>query len=180
MDKITVRYAKAFFSLAEEEKMLDTLKTDIEQINQLCNKNEKFNLLLDTPVIGTTKKTYIINQIFNGKIDKRTLAFIYLIFKNKRENYLPSITKEIISLYQGNQHVKTAVITYAVPFDEKMDNQIKDLLEKELKSGIDLKKKVKPDIIGGFILRIDDKEIDASVVKYLRDIKEELSKTEIK
>ena len=180
MDKITVRYAKAFFSLAKEEKMLDTLKTDIEQINQLCNKNEKFNLLLETPVIGTTKKIYIINQIFDGKVDKRTLAFLYLIFKNKREHYLTSITKEIISLYQGNQHVKTAFITYAVPFDKEMDNQIKDMLEKEMKSGIELKKKVKPDIIGGFVLRIEDKEIDASVVKYLRNIKEELSKTEIK
>jgi len=180
MNKITVRYAKAFFSLAEEEKMLDTLKTDIEQITQLCNKNEEFNLLLDTPVIGTTKKINIIGQIFKGKIDERSLAFLYLIFKNKRESYIPSIAKEILSLYQGNQHVKTAVITYAVAFDEKMDNQIKKLLEKELKSGIDLKKKIRPEIIGGFVLRIEDKEIDASVAKHLRDIKEELSKTEIK
>jgi len=180
MDKITVRYAKAFFSLAEEEKMLDTIKMDIEQINQLCNKNEEFNLLLDTPVIGTTKKIKIIEQILKGKIDERSLAFLYLIFKNKRETHLPSITKEILSLYQGNQHVKTAVITYAVAFDKEMDNQIKELLEKELKNGIELKKKIRPEIIGGFVLRIEDKEIDASVAKHLRDIKEELSKTEIK
>jgi len=180
MNKIAVRYAKAFFSLAEEEKKLDSLKTDIEQINQLCNKNEKFILLLDTPVIGTTKKINIIDQILRGKIDKRSFAFLYLIFKNKRANYLPSITKEILSLYQGNQHVKTATITYAVPFDEKMNNQIKNLLEKELKSEIELNKKIKPDIIGGFVLRIEDKEIDASVAKYLCDIKKELSKTEIK
>ena len=65
---ITVRYAKAFFSTAKEKNLLDTLKKDIQLVLEICENSADFILLLESPVVKTSKKVELIRSIFSKKI----------------------------------------------------------------------------------------------------------------
>ena len=178
--KITVRYAKAFFSLAREKNQLDSLKKDIELIFSLCNESSDFRLLLDSPVVKTSQKIKLIRSIFGKHIQPLSLKFLELIINNKRESHLPGICRNILSLYRQDQGVKTAVLTTAVEMGQPIISHIQTTLEKEFNAHVELSKLVDPKLIGGFVLRVDDRQLDASIASQLRKMKEKLLQSEIK
>ena len=177
---ITVRYAKAFFTLAKEKNNLNTLKTDIELVHDVCTNSNDFILLLESPIVKTSKKTELISSIFENKIDNLTLNFLLLIAKNKREVNIPGICRNFLDLTRKDQNIKSAVLTTASEIDSETIRKIEQLLGKELKATIELSTQTNPDIIGGLVLRLEDKQYDASIATQLKNIKQELLETEVK
>jgi F-type H+-transporting ATPase subunit delta len=177
---IRVRYAKAFFSLAKEKKMMETLKTDIEKVFDVCNHSSDFILLLESPVVSTSKKAELIIKIFKGEVNPLTLNFLLLITNNKREVYIPGICRNFLVLIRKDQNIKSAVLITASEINTKTIDKIRTLMEKELDAKVELSSQIEPEIIGGLILRIDDKQYDASVTTQLRKIKQDLLESEQK
>ena len=177
---IRVRYAKAFFSLAREKKMMETLKTDIEKVFNVCNQSTDFIHLLESPVVSTSKKSELMTKIFKAEVDTLTLNFLLLIIKNKRESYIPGICRNFLDLIRKDQNIKSAVLVTASEINSKIIDKIKTLMEKELNAKVELSVDVEPEIIGGLILRIGDKQFDSSVNTQLKKIKQQLLETEVK
>ena len=176
---INVRYAKAFFSIAKEKKLLATLKPDIELVLNVCIDSADFILLLESPVIKTSKKSSLISSIFKEKVDDLTMDFLQLIVRNKREVYIPGICRNFLSLARKDQNIKSAILTTATEVTSDTIQKVTNLLEQELKAKIELSTKVKPEIIGGLILRLDDKQFDASIATQLKKIKQTLLESEL-
>jgi F-type H+-transporting ATPase subunit delta len=174
---ISVRYAKAIFSLANEKDFLADLKNDMDLIADVCNHSVEFNLLLKSPVVATSKKISIIRQIFKGKIHEITMNFLELVTRKKREIYIPSMSRNTLALIRKEKNIKTAVLTTAKPLDEKLLQKAKKIFEDELKTEVELSARESPHIIGGLILRIDDKQYDASIATQLKKIKQEMMKS---
>ncbi len=177
---IKVRYAKAFFSLAKEKNLLDTLKKDIELISKVCKQSTDFVLLLESPIVKTSKKTTLITSIFSEKIDKLTLKFLQLITKNKREIFIPSICQYFLELTREDQNIKSALLTTATKLDGAALKKIESILTEQLHAKIEFSNDVNPDIIGGMVIRIEDRQYDASVATQLKKIKQALLETELR
>lgn len=177
--KITVRYAKAFFSLATEKNLLDELKKDMDLIGQLAKSSSDFILLLESPVIKTSQKIKLLKTIFKGKVHELTINFLVLIAENKREVHIPGICRNFSDLYRKKQGIKRATITSAITLQKDIISQIKEKLENGFNAKVELSERVNEDLIGGFVLRIDDRQIDASIATQLRKVREKLLQTEI-
>jgi len=177
---IRVRYAKAFFSLAKEKMMLDILNADIQKIFDVCNHSTDFVLLLESPVVTTSKKADLITKIFREQINPLTLNFLLLITNNKREVHIPGICRNFLELTRKDQNIKSAILVTATEINAQSTHKIKILIEKELDSKVELTCKLEPEIIGGLVLRIDDIQYDSSVSTQLRKIKQQLLETEVK
>lgn len=176
---ITVRYAKAFFSSAKEKKILNKLKADIQLVQEVCHQSNEFILLLESPVVKTSKKSSIIKSIFQGKIEKLTLNFLLLITHNKREVHIPGICRNFLDLTRKDQNIKSAVLTTATGINIKTLQKIESLLGKELNATVELSTQIDSDILGGMVLRLDDKQYDASVATQLKNVKQSLLETEL-
>ena len=177
---IAVRYAKAFFATAKEKDLLETLKTDIELVFNVCNESADFILLLESPIVKTSKKAQLITAIFKGKINELTLSFLLLIAKNKREVHIPGICRNFLGLTRKDQNIKSALLTTASEINSESIKKIEELLGEELNATIELSTNIKPEIIGGLLLRLDDKQLDASVATQLKKIKQKLLESELK
>jgi F-type H+-transporting ATPase subunit delta len=177
---IRVRYAKAFYALAKEKKALETLKADIEKVFNICSQSTEFIHMLESPVVSTSKKAELITKIFKTEVNPLTLKFLLLILKNNREEYIPGICQNFMDMNRKDQNIKSAKLVTAFDINQTAINKIKSLLEKELKAKVELNNQVDQDIIGGLILRIDDKQYDASVATQLKKIKQELLNTELR
>ena len=176
---ITVRYAKAFFSITKEKDMLDILKTDIELVLDVCNNSADFILLLESPIVKTSKKAELISTIFKGKVHELSMKFLLLITSNKREVHIPGICRNFLGLTRKDQNIKSAVLTTATEMNKNTIDKIELLMAKELGAKVELTSKVNSDIIGGLVLRIDDKQYDASVATQLKKIKQQLLEAEL-
>jgi len=171
--KISVRYSKALFESAVEKNVLERIYQDMIFILETCSVDE-MKELLDNPVIRPSKKTEILTGIFKGYVDKLTISLVKLVVNNGRESFLPGISRVFIKQTKEYKGITESVLTTAVKVDERIKKQITDLITNVFKTKVELKEVVDKDIIGGFVLRVEDNLMDASVRKRLRKIEKEL------
>jgi F-type H+-transporting ATPase subunit delta len=171
--RISVRYAKAIFNSAIEKKILNEVYQDMIFITELC-KLPEMKELLSSPIIVPTKKKNILHKVTENNIQKISLSLLDLVVKNGRENYLLAIAREFIRKTKEYNGITESVLTTAVKVNEKIKKQVIDLIAGIFKTKVELKEMVDKDIIGGFILRVEDNYIDASIRNKLRKIEKEL------
>jgi F-type H+-transporting ATPase subunit delta len=171
--KISVRYARAIFQSALEKNILDMVNQDMILIQEVC-KTPETREFLHSPIIAPSKKEAIFHKMFSGNIEPITLSLLDLIVKNGRESYIPAIARVFIHETKSYKGITDSILTTAVKVDDKVRKQITDLISDVFKTKVELKENVDPEIIGGFILQIDDSYIDASIKNKLRKIKKEL------
>lgn len=178
--KINVRYAKAFFTLAKEKGLTIELRKDADLIASVCESSSDFILMLESPVVKTSKKAEAIKRIFEHKVNVLSLNFLLLITENKRENYIPGIFRNLEDLYRHEEGIKSAVLTSAQPLNDALVLQMQQILETEFNAKVELKQRVDVNLIGGFVLRVEDNQYDASLSTQLKKIREQLLHTELK
>ena len=175
--KISVRYSRALFQSAMGKKMLDRVYQDMAYVSKLC-KIPEVRDLLNSPIILPAKKREIMHSLLGKEIEKITLSFIDMVIKNTRESYIPAIARAFMSDTMKYNGITEMVLTTAVKTDDKIKKQVSELVSSAFNTKVELKEIIDKDILGGFILRIDDKLIDASIRNKLRKIEKELkSKT---
>lgn len=177
--KITVRYAKALFLLAKERNQLKIFKTDVSFVVSVFNESQDFKFLIDSPVVKTSQKLKAVHTIFEGKVAQETLRFLEMIIENKREQHLPAICRNFLEMIRKEQGIKAAVVNSVTSLSDEELNKMKKLLEDKYKGTIEMQEIIDESLLGGFILRVEDQQYDASIATRLKKVKENLLKTEI-
>lgn len=176
--QISVRYAKAVFQSASEQQVLDRVYEDMEVLTSTC-KLEEFQYMLVVPTLQPSQKIKVLRSIFEKHVTKITMSLIDLVAKNKRETYLPGIARNFMDLYRKEKRIRAATLVTAQAVDEAAMEAIRELIRKAYDSEVELSSSVNEDVIGGFVLTIEDKQYDASVASNLRKIKKQLLQTSI-
>lgn len=176
---VATRYAKSFMEIAVETNQVDAVRADMKAVKDLCEQNHDFALFLNSPIIKTDKKIAVLKEVFNGKINDLTLSFLTLIASKHRETLVKEIAEAFDEQYKQNKNIFTAVITSARGLDNTTKNKVMDLLKSQFKGEVELLEKVEPNTIGGFILKIGDKQIDNSVARQLGNMKKQLTKKQL-
>lgn len=171
---VTKRYAKALFQAGDEEGKTEEIKKDVDSILLIIAESPEFKEFLNSPVIKETAKAKLFVEIFKDKINNITLTFLELLAKNRRQQFLAFICLQYLSFYKESKGIKQASITTSKPLKDEHRKEILAYIKKKFKIDVDLIEKIDESIIGGFKLRIEDRQIDASIKTKLRKIKTEL------
>ncbi len=166
--RLAVRYAKSLMDLSLEKGNLEKVCADMKLVNTICKGSHDLQVVLKSPIIKTDKKQSILKALFDGKVDKMTSGYLQLLAVKKRERYIEVIAEEFIEKYKEHKKIITAVITTAYGIDEDVRKSVQKLIKDSLKSEVELVEKVDKDLIGGFILRIGDKQDDTSILRKIR------------
>ena len=169
--RVASRYAKSFIDLTIEQGSLEQAYADMKTIAEVCKSNPDFVTFLKSPVIKTDKKQAVLKEIFEGKLNKITDAYVQLITSKKREIYLAEIVTEFIAQYKEKKKILTAVVITANGLDENIRAKVMEIVKGASKSEVVLEEKIDKDIIGGFVLRVGDKQVDASISHKLNMLK---------
>ncbi|WP_066756388.1 ATP synthase F1 subunit delta [Crocinitomix algicola] len=169
--RVAYRYAQSLIDLATEKKVVEEVYADMNQLSTVCKDSQDFKNLLNSPVITGQKKLEVFKAIFDGKVNSATMDLLNLIVKNERENVLPAIAKGFIELYKKSNGIHEVFVTSAHPLDQATKDKIVEKLKAGVNGTIELHEKVDPELIGGFVVRIDDQQIDASIASQLSNLK---------
>lgn len=168
------RYATAFFEVLKEEDSLDKAYEEFTFVKDLIEKENQFEILLESPRLNQDEKKDMLKEVFEGKVDNRLLGLLYLLIDKQRINHLEGIYSEFRRLYDiENNKIKATAVT-VVGMNDKAKISLKNLLEEKLGKSIELENKVDKNIIGGVQLRIGDKVIDGSIKRKIDLLRESL------
>jgi len=173
--KISVRYAKALFALAKETGSFDAIKNDIEGLYPCIREIPELQDVINSPVIKSREKIKLFEEMFRSSFDPQTLKFITLVLERRREEYLEGISRYFLQLMKTEQGIQPAEVVTAVPLDETLRQKIVKLISRKFHAQVELNENVDEKLIGGFILRVGDQQVDASITSKLKRIQQELT-----
>lgn len=166
------RYVKSLLGLAVDKNVLEEVHRDMLLFSEVVSKSRPLVLLLENPVIKHHIKLAVLKKIFQGKVHALTMTFFDIIVRKNREPILVSIAREFHNAYNEYKGIGKAMVTTAVPLDSKLRAEFEKLVQKYSdKKHIELIEKVDPDLIGGFVLNVGDRQVDASVQSKLKTLK---------
>jgi F-type H+-transporting ATPase subunit delta len=171
--KICVRYARALSGLAKQKQMIDLVREDMEMIQRLFDTIPEFNQVLQSPVTGLKEKRKLFGDVFADSLNPMTYSFLMLLLTNHREAYLRDITRNFLEAYRSEMGYKSAKLISAVELDPDTVSQFRSLIRKYFNTEVDLTCAVNAGLIGGFVLQVEDQQIDASVQAKLKRLKRE-------
>lgn len=177
MSELTVgsRYAKSLIDLSQEQNILEEVKSDMELFLRTVKANHELYAVLRNPIIAQDKKMSILNAIFGSKVSKVTIGFFNIMINKNRGEVLYYTAQEFIYQYNIKKNIVSALVVSATPLSEANTKQIIELLQTEVGGNIDLQTKVDPQLIGGFIITVGDRQVDTSIANSLKQLKMEFA-----
>jgi F-type H+-transporting ATPase subunit delta len=173
--KVAIRYAQALLDLAVENNNLENVNRDMSYLSQVNNENRDFQLLLSSPVIKADKKVAVLNEIF-GQFEEVSTAFMALITKNGREALLPEIAEAYHELVKEKKGIVSVTIVSATKLDGAVKKQILDKIQATTKGTLEVTEEIDASLIGGFVVKMGDTQIDASVASKFAQLKQRLTR----
>lgn len=173
--RVAARYAKSLLDLGKEMGTLSAVKEDMDLLSKTMAESRELRLLLRNPIVKHDKKLAILKAIFGGKVSDMTLRFFTILTEKNRESAIEGIGPEFLAQYNAMQGIQSAEVTSATPLTAVARLEIRKLVTQQTGlTDVQLTEKVDPELIGGFVLRVGDNQIDDSVRTSLRRMRTSL------
>ena len=173
--RIAKRYAKSLLELAIEQNSLENIFEDVKLLNKTLTDNRQLYLALTNPVVKHAQKGKILNQLFVNRFNVLTMSFINIICKKGRTSILPFVYKEFENQYNIFKGIENATVITASAIPGELRNDfIRVIQQISNAKEVVLEERLNPDIIGGFILKVGDKQIDDSISGRLKSLRNKL------
>lgn len=172
---IVSRYAKSLIELSIDRQLLDSTIENAGFFREVT-KIREFRNLLKNPVIKPDRKIKVFEQLFKKDVNDIFFKFMQLVIKKGRESLLTQIFDEVLDQHKRMMMITDIQLTTATQLDPDFMNRLNESLIKSSITAekIDFKTKVDKEIIGGFIIQIEDKLLDSSIRKKLKKIETEI------
>ena len=167
---VVIPYAKALFDAGLELDKIDEINKDIHFIEDVFNSEDKLIQILSHPHINKNEKKSLLQKIIGGNISEYALSFLYILIDKKREKNLFDIIKEFKSLYDNYIGLLRVVAVTAVEMEEDSKGKLIDVLHNKFKKEIRLTNEVDRSILGGVLLKLDNKFIDSTILGELKSM----------
>jgi len=172
-NRVAIRYAKAISERTQIKEQAKQVNNDMKLIVQTILSSAELSRFVKNPVFSTDVKQAVLLEIFQ-KINQESKSLIRLLAENKRLELLGSVAQAYNDLYDKINGVQKVQVTTAFPITEKLEAEVINKTKKITSESLIIENIIDPSIIGGFIIRIGDKQYNASVTNRLKKLKREL------
>jgi F-type H+-transporting ATPase subunit delta len=172
--RAAIRYSKAILDIANAKQVAEAVNNDMKLIGDTIASNLELSTFIQNPTLKVEVKEQALLEVFSS-VNSVTKSLFHLLFENKRFEILEGITSEYNKLFDSMNGVEVANVTTAVAMDAALEAKVLAKIATLSDKKIQIENTIDPSIIGGFVLRIGDKQYNASVANKLQVLKRELS-----
>jgi F-type H+-transporting ATPase subunit delta len=164
-------YAEVLVSLAQEAKDLEGFGAGMDMVADACAGDARLKQFLETPQVTAKEKSRIVAQAFDGKLPVKLVRFVQAVIRNRRQHLLSEIANEyhgIVDALSGRAHAQVQVVSE--PSDAARTSIAKELSRI---TGLTVVPhfSVRPQILGGVVVRMGDTVMDGSLAKRLASLR---------
>ena len=172
--RAAIRYAKAVLALATEQKKADVVNKDMKLIASTIADNSDLSSMLTNAVVKVDAKKKVLLAVF-PKLNNISKGLFDILISNKRIDILNEVAIKYSTLFDELNVKEVAVVTTAFPMTNDLEINVLSKIKELTNKAVELENIVDENILGGFILRIGDKQYDASVSNKLNKLKREFT-----
>ena len=169
---VAFRYAKSLFDLAQEKNLTEALYSDMQLIGQTINASRPLALMLKSPIVRNDKKAAVLRAVFGEWVNTLTMNFIDIVARKNRDSIMDAIAGEFVRLYDQQKGIERATVITTTPLTDALRARFKTIVANTTGSQlVELEEKTDAKLIGGYVLKLGDRQIDASVRSQLNDLR---------
>ncbi len=172
-------YAETLFELAQRHDGLEAYREGLDLVTGLLNESPQFRLFLDTPRIAASRKKEVLRSALNGRIPPHLLNFVLVTIDKRRQRLLPDMGREFHGLLDEHLNRAHVDVTVAQSLDDEAVERVGARLSTLLGKTAIPHFRVRPEIIGGIIVRTGDTVYDGSLGRRLEGMRHKLLATEL-
>jgi ATP synthase F1 delta subunit len=162
MEEIAEVYARSLFEVAKEHDRLDEIHDELDQFADVLAENRELQVFFFSPYFSSGEKKDGVTKVIEGG-NEYFVRFLQLLAEKHRLPVLFRIRREFDALWAKEQHLLEVSVTSAVDLDEETVKGIGRKIEEQTGQRVELTASVDPDLIGGIVIRVGNKVLDASV-----------------
>lgn len=172
--RLAGRYAKSLIDLAKEQNQLEAVYKDMLLMQSFLKQSRDLVALLKSPIIASDRKEGILNTLTKDKVTELTAGFNRLLIRKGREAVLPEIVEAFIAQYKDFKEIHLVKLTTAAPVSEEVKQDIiRQVKQQTNMQHIELSTEIDPSLVGGFLLQVGDRLVDASISYDLNAIRKQ-------
>ena len=175
MEELGQVYSRALFESAMEAGELDEIQQQLGTWADALGGNKDLQTFFFSPRFSSTEKKEAIRKIIDGG-NERFLNFLELLAERHRLPATFRIRRSFDELWREEHKMLPVEVTSAVELDESLVRSIGDRIEERTGRKIELTSRVDPDIIGGLVLRVGNRVLDASVQGRLQRLRKQITR----
>lgn len=175
--KASERYAKSLYQLAREKGQNERVLADILLFQATVKQSRELASMVASPIIAGSKKQAILDEIFGKQFSELTSLFFKLIVSKGREKQLIHIAEAFIAEDKKQKGIKEAILVSATPLSDELRATLLARAEDMAGGKVNLEEKIDASLIGGFVLKVSDLQLDESVKTKLSKLREQLVDT---
>jgi F-type H+-transporting ATPase subunit delta len=178
-ETVSRNYAETLFALAQRYGAIEEYGRALETVANLLDSDPRFRVFLETPRIEDEERKVVVRKAFGDALPKNVVNFVLVTIDKRRQRLLRSIAREyalLVDAHLGREHVE---VTLARQADEATKKLVADRLTGVLGKQAIPHFRVKPEIIGGLVVRTTDTIYDGSVRRRLDGMRRRLLQAEL-
>jgi F-type H+-transporting ATPase subunit delta len=177
-NKVAARYAKALFESVVESGDVDAVSKDLETVNQIVQQLPSLISFMENPGVPAADKMELVSKQFDKSVSPWVSRTLKLLVENGRFGVFPQLVQWFTEYLHQHENVTRAEVVTAVELEAELKKRIQKTLESTLGfNRVEIQSRVEPGILGGVIIKVQDRVIDGSYVGRLEEMRKHLVKT---
>lgn len=169
LNSIATPYAEALLQVAEARQEIDTVAEQARAVLVLWNQSAELRAAMASPVLEPQAKKDALSKLFDGQITPSFQNLLKLLADRQRIAVLDAVLMRFLELYRELRNITLAQVTSATPLSEEQQQQLNDKVRAIAGSKtVEFDLAVDPALIGGFIVSMGSRVIDASLSGQVR------------
>jgi F-type H+-transporting ATPase subunit delta len=173
-ESIAQRYSDALFSLLSEQGVTASVSAELDGFVKLLEHDPEIDAFFLSPVVDREEKVRLLRSALEARMHELTLNFLILLVRKRRENLVSLVARQIHELIDRQAGRKVAAISTPMALERHQLDELSQRLSTVYDATIIPEAKVAPELLGGIVVQVGDRYVDASISGRLEELRRHL------
>ena len=174
MSEVARVYAEALFDVAREKGKLDAVRDELGQFADAVDGNRDLQVFFFSPYFSSAEKAAGLKRAVSGA-DSELLNFLELLIEKQRIPEVFRIRRQFDELWKKENRRIEVTVTSAVALEPAVVERVGEEIERQTGQKVELASRVDGEILGGIVLQVGNKVLDASIRARLEKLRKSVA-----
>jgi F-type H+-transporting ATPase subunit delta len=167
-------YASSLLSLAQERKEEADVEEELEQLCDALKTMPYLSNFLTSPTVKFNRRRDALEKMFRGRTSQTFLDGLQILNRNDRLGLIRAISERYKTFLRESLGRLKAVVQTAAPLSAEHEGRLREAIKRRTGKDVEFEKTVDPNLIGGMVLQVGDRKVDASLSRKLQNLSDAL------
>jgi F-type H+-transporting ATPase subunit delta len=168
-------YAEAMMSTTTDPSVVEAVAAELAELTRYMDTDPDFERFLTATTVDQDARRDSLEKLFRGKLSDTLLNALLVMNHRNRLTLIRPFSRAVQLIMEERRNEQEVVVETAVPLTDDLRAGLKQVIASHIQKEVLLIERLRPELIGGMILHINDIQVDGSVLMHLQTMGKRLS-----